>query len=119
MAIRVWRAIRSDGPPRVERRRWGSSGTPRMMRYSEPADACSRPGKPTDYAFIDSFTGKFRAECLNQHWFMSLDDAVRKCEAWRRTYNEVRPHSAIGNKPPILLVNRSAAHGPPWPARTG
>jgi putative transposase len=42
----------------------------------------SRPGKPTDNAFIESVNGKFRAECLNQHWFMSLDDAVRKCEAW-------------------------------------
>ena len=73
----------------------------------------SRPGKPTDNAFIESFNGKFRAECLNAHWFMSLDDARRKCEAWRRDYNEERPHSAIGNKPPISLMNRSAAHGPP------
>ena len=48
----------------------------------------SRPGKPTDNAFIESFNGKFRAECLNAHWFMSLDDARRKCEAWRRDYNE-------------------------------
>src|SRR5262249_10739427 len=47
----------------------------------------SRPGKPTDNAFIESFNGKFRAECLNAHWFMSLDDARRKCEAWRRDYN--------------------------------
>lgn len=75
----------------------------------------SRPGKPTDNAFIASFNGKFRAECLNQHWFMSLDDAVRKFEAWRRDYNEVRTHSAIGNKTPISLMNRSAAHGPPLP----
>ena len=58
----------------------------------------SRPGKPTDNAFIESFNGKFRGECLNAHWFMSLDDARRKCEAWRRDYNEERPHSAIGNK---------------------
>lgn len=79
----------------------------------------SRPGKPTDNAFIESFNGKFRAECLNQHWFISLDEAVRKCEAWRRDYNEVRPHSAIGNKTPISLVNRSAAHGPPLPAVAG
>ena len=63
----------------------------------------SRPGTPTDNAFIESFNGKFRAECLNQHWFMNLDDAVGKCEIWRRDYNEVRPHSAIGNKPPISL----------------
>src|SRR6185503_16726363 len=43
-----------------------------------------RPGKPTDNAFIESFNGKLRAECLNAHWFMSLDDARKKCEAWRR-----------------------------------
>jgi putative transposase len=73
----------------------------------------SRPGKPTDNAFIESFNGKFRAECLNAHWFMSLDDARRKCEAWRRDYNEERPHSAIGNKVPIELIDRSAALGPP------
>jgi putative transposase len=72
----------------------------------------SRPGKPTDNAFIESFNGKFRAECLNTHWFMSLDDARRKCEAWRRDYNEERPHSAIGNKRPIELINRSAHRGP-------
>jgi putative transposase len=64
----------------------------------------SRPGKPTDNAFIESLNGKFRAECLNAHWFMSLDDARTKCEAWRRDYNEVRPHSGIGNKPPASLV---------------
>lgn len=73
----------------------------------------SRPGKPTDNAFIESFNGKFRAECLNAHWFMSLDDAQRKCEDWRRDYNEERPHSAIGNKCPIELTDRSAALGPP------
>jgi putative transposase len=72
----------------------------------------SRPGKPTDNAFIESFNGKFRVECLNAHWFMSLDDARRKCEAWRRDYNEERPHSAIGNKAPIELIDRSAALGP-------
>ena len=63
----------------------------------------SRPGKPTDNAFIESFNGKFRAECLNANWFLSLDEAREKCEAWRRDYNEVRPHSAIGNKTPIEL----------------
>jgi putative transposase len=72
----------------------------------------SRPGKPTDNAFIESFNGKFRAGCLNAHWFMSLDDARRKCEAWRRDYNEERPHSAIGNKAPIELIDRSVAYGP-------
>jgi putative transposase len=55
----------------------------------------------------------FRAECLNAHWFMSLDDARAKMEAWRRDYNEVRPHSAIGNKPPMMLMNGSPAPSPP------
>jgi len=73
----------------------------------------SRPGKPTDNAFIESLNGKFRAECLNANWFLSLDEARRKCEAWRRDYNEERFHSAIGNKTPIALVERSAAVGPP------
>jgi putative transposase len=73
----------------------------------------SRPGKPTDNAFIESFNGSFRAECLNAHWFMSLADARQKMEDWRRDYNEVRPHSAIGNKPPITLMNCSAASSPP------
>ena len=50
----------------------------------------SRPGKPTDNGFIESFNGKFRAECLNTHWFMNLDDARTKMEEWRRDYNEDR-----------------------------
>jgi len=63
----------------------------------------SRPGKPADNAFIESLNGRFRAECLNASWFQSLDEAREKYEAWRRDYNEVRPHSAIGNKMPIEL----------------
>jgi putative transposase len=51
----------------------------------------SRPGKPTDNAFAESFNGKVRAECLNTAWFLSLDDARSKCEAWRRDYNEQFP----------------------------
>jgi len=48
----------------------------------------SRPGKPTDNAFIESLNGKFRTECLNAHWFLSLADARRKCELWRRDLYE-------------------------------
>jgi putative transposase len=73
----------------------------------------SRPGKPTDNAFIESLNGKFRAECLNTHWFMSLDEARRKCEAWRRDYNEVRPHSAIGNNVPAALHRAPRNPGQP------
>jgi putative transposase len=72
-----------------------------------------RPGKPTDNAFIEAFNGRFRAECLNTHWFMSLDDARTKLEDWRRVYNEVRPHSAIGNKVPITLHYSDGATSPP------
>ena len=62
--------------------------------------AFSRPGKPTDNAFIESFNGSFRDECLNLHWFTSLEDAKEKIEAWRRDYNEGRPHRALNNISP-------------------
>ena len=58
------------------------------------------PGKPVQNAFIESFNGKFRDECLNQNWFVSLDDARRIIEAWRVDYNTVRPHSSLGYRTP-------------------
>jgi putative transposase len=73
----------------------------------------SRPGKPTDNAFIEAFNGRFRVECLNQHWFMSLEDARQKMEAWRRYYNEERPHGAIGQKAPITLLDPDGVTSPP------
>lgn len=60
----------------------------------------SRRGKPTDNAFIESFNGKFRAECLNQNWFLSQADACDKIEQWRQDYNQNRPHSSLGNLTP-------------------
>lgn len=60
----------------------------------------SRPGKPTDNAYIESFNGSFRDECLNTNWFMSLQDAKDKIEAWRHDYNEFRPHSSLDNLTP-------------------
>jgi putative transposase len=57
----------------------------------------SRPGKPTDNAYIESFNARFRLECLNEHWFMSLQDAREKTEEWRRDYNQNRPPSSLGN----------------------
>jgi putative transposase len=72
----------------------------------------SRPGKPTDNAFIEAFNGRLRAECLNTHWFMSLADAQKKLEDWRRDYNEVRPHGAIGNKCPITLMKPGGETSP-------
>ena len=60
-----------------------------------------RPGKPTDNAFVESFNGRLRDECLNTHWFLSLADARTKIEAWRRDYNESRPHTALGWLTPV------------------
>lgn len=64
----------------------------------------SRPGKPTDNCFVESFNGKFREECLNASWLLTLEEAQAKCEAWRREYNEVRPHSSIGYQTPAELI---------------
>ncbi len=72
----------------------------------------SRPGKPTDNAYIEAFNGRFRAECLNAHWFMGLEDTAEKLEAWRVDYNEERPHSAIGNKVPAALMKLPDASSP-------
>lgn len=55
----------------------------------------SRPGKPSDNEMVESFNGRLRQECLNEHWFMSLQDARNKIEAWRGFYNEERPHSTL------------------------
>ena len=72
-----------------------------MWAYSKGVELdYSRPGKPTDNAFIESFNGKFRNECLNQHWFLNLNDAMCKVEEWREDYNHNRPHSSIGYKTP-------------------
>jgi len=72
----------------------------------------SRPGKPIDNAYIEAFNGRFRAECLNAHWFLTLDDARQKIEDWRNYYNEVRPHGSIGHKAPISLQNHVGASSP-------
>jgi len=58
----------------------------------------SRPGKPTDNAYVESFNGTFRAECLDAHWFSSLNEAKQIIEAWRQEYNESRPHRALGGE---------------------
>lgn len=64
----------------------------------------SRPGKPTDNPFVESFNGSFRDECLNAHWFLSLEDAKEKIEAWRVEYNEFRPHSSLDNLTPAEFI---------------
>lgn len=62
------------------------------------------PGTPTQNAFIESFNGKFRDECLNENWFVSLADAQRIIEVWRRDYNNVRPHRSLKQKTPFEFL---------------
>ena len=69
----------------------------------------SRPGKPTDNAFVESFNGTFRSECLNAHWFGTLAEAKRLIEAWRQEYNESRPHRSLGDRTPSEFANEYAA----------
>ena len=71
----------------------------------------SRPGKPTDNAMVESFNGRLRQECLNEHWFMSLTDAQEKIEFWRKHYNEARPHSALDWRTPSEFA-RQTGPGP-------
>jgi putative transposase len=66
----------------------------------------SRPGKPTDNPFVESFNGSFRDECLNAHWFLSLEDAREKIEAWRKEYNEYRPHSSLNGLTPAEFIEQ-------------
>ena len=124
------RVCRTAGYPKTIRVDQGSEFVSRDMdlwAYQRGAVLdFSRPGKPTDNAFnlrrgIDpldqflsllTFNGRFRAECLNQHWFLTLADAAEKLEAWLRYYNEERPHGAIGNKVPIMLTQSGGVTSP-------
>jgi len=64
------------------------------------------PGKPVENAFIESFNGTLREECLNEHWFLTLREARREIEAWRIDYNDVRPHSSLGNLTPAEFAGK-------------
>ena len=95
----------------------GPEGTSRaMFGWSERTGVRLRfiePGKPTDNAYIEAFNSKFRQECLDAHWFLTLADAREKMEAWRRFYNEDRPHSAIGYNVPVALTDLVGESGQP------
>ena len=74
-----------------------------------------QPGKPTQNAYIESFNGKFRDECLNENWFESLAQAREVIAIWRQDYNEVRPHGTIGRIPPAAFAakHRTQTQQPP------
>jgi len=69
----------------------------------------SRPGKPTDNAFVESFNGTFRSECLNIHWFMDMKEAKQLIEAWKQEYNESRPHASLDDRTPSEFASQVAA----------
>jgi putative transposase len=75
------------------------------------------PGRPVQNAIIESFNGRFRDECLNQHWFLDLADARRIIAAWRDDYNTWRPHSALGGRTPQEFAEVSVGRSPAEPAR--
>jgi putative transposase len=88
------------------------SGDPRHIKLQQ-----IESGKPNQHAYIESFNGRFRDECLNKHWFTSLDHARSIIEAWRREYNEERPKKGLGGLTPaayaVQLKSNAAAltHG--------
>ena len=74
----------------------------------------SRPGKPTDNGLIEAFNGRLRAECLNENWFLSLNDARQKVGDWRMHYNRDRPHGALGSLAPEEFAASSGQDEPGW-----
>jgi putative transposase len=70
-----------------------------------------RPGKPVENAYIESFNGRLRDECLNANTFYSLEDARDLIERWREDYNNWRPHSALGDRTPIEYIKEIETRG--------
>ena len=117
--VRVLTAITQErGLPRTIKSDNGSEFISKVMdkwAYERGVELdFSRPGKPTDNANVESFNGRLRQECLNATWFMSIQDARGKIEAWRQYYNESRPHSALDWATPAEFARR-CWH---WPATT-
>jgi putative transposase len=78
-----------------------------------------RPGKPVENAYVESFNGRLRDECLNENWFATLDDARVTIERWRQQYNAGRPHSSLGNRTPEAFTNELLAAGSSQPSTPG
>ena len=105
-------AIESRGKPATIVCDNGTEFTSKAMFFSSQATKITlgfiQPGKPTQNAFVESLNGKFRNECLNQHWFRSLDDARTQVDAWRYQYNHVRPHSSLNYLTPVVFAEQAA-----------
>jgi putative transposase len=127
LAIEVAAQLRSEDVVRVMERLRLQRGVPSRIQTDNGSEFASlamdrwayeqqvtldfsRPGKPTDNPFVESFNGSFRDECLNTHWFLSLEDAQLKIENWRQDYNHFRPHSSLGDLCPAEFASQS--HSP-------
>jgi putative transposase len=77
-----------------------------------------RPGKPIENAYIESFNGRFRDECLNEHWFLTMAHARRVIEQWRIEYNTERPHSSLGDLTPEQFAMNGPELLPPFGRET-
>lgn len=121
VALEVAYGFKSADVIAVLRRAIGKRGKPQALRCDNGSEFTSsefdqwaywngiridysRPGKPTDNAHVESFNGRVRQELLNPSWFDTLEQARREAGAWRRDYNEIRPHRSLGNKSPKEFV---------------
>jgi len=126
LAIEVGQSLKGEDVVRVLHRIQSQRGGPKVLFCDNGSEFTSqamdlwayqnrvridfsRPGKPTDNAFVESFNGTFRAECLDAHWFTTLTEAKQIVEAWRREYNESRPHRALGERTPNEFARQIAA----------
>ncbi|MBB6244854.1 transposase InsO family protein [Rhodanobacter sp. MP1X3] len=87
-----------------------NTSIPSVLEHGVTLDY-SRPGKPTDNPFIESFNGSLRDKCLNTHWSLSLEDAREKIESWRVDYNHFRPHSSLANSALALFATSKTGSG--------
>ncbi|AEL07667.1 transposase [Xanthomonas campestris pv. raphani 756C] len=125
VAIEVERAISGHGVTRVLDRLAHSRGLPKVIRTDNGKEFCGKamvawsharnvqlrliqPGKPNQNAYVESFNGRLRDECLNEHWFPTLLHAHTEIERWRREYNEDRPKKAIGGMTPAAYAQHLA-----------
>ena len=126
VVIAVERAISGLGVTRVLDRLARSRGLPQVIRADNGKEFCGKamvtwayergvqlrliqPGKPNQNAYVESFNGRLREECLNEHWFPSLLHARAEIERWRREYNEERPKKALGGLTPSAFAKQLAS----------
>lgn len=125
VAVVPERAIGGEPLTRILDRLWFERGLPRVIRTDNGKEFCGRamlnwahqrgvqlrqiqPGKPNQNAYIESFNGRFRDECLNEHWFVSLSHAKTIIEVWCQEYNNERPKKSLGGLTPAAYARQLA-----------